>query len=84
MINLRAEFLKLLFSKTKDVFSHSKVGFQRSDVLICGPNLQRCIYRKTSGNERGIYRKLVVSLGLRHLQNCADSEKILQTSLKAQ
>ena len=46
MIILRAEFLKLLFSKTKD--------FQRSDVLICESNLQRCIYRKTSGKERGI------------------------------
>ena len=54
MIILRTEFLKLLFSKTKDFFSHSKVGFQRSDVLICGPNLQRCIYRKTGGKERGI------------------------------
>ena len=54
MIILRVEFLKLLFPKTKDFFSHSKVGFQRSDVLIRGPNLQRCIYRKTGGKERGI------------------------------
>lgn len=33
MIILRAKFFKLLFSKTKDFFSHSKVGFQRSDVV---------------------------------------------------
>ena len=49
MIILRAQFLKFLSSETKEFFSPSKVGFQRSAVLICGPNLQRCIYRKTGG-----------------------------------
>lgn len=84
MIILRAQFLKFLSSETKDFFFHPrKSAFREAPCSFVDQIFSDVSIEKQVGNSAVFSVNSLFSLGVGHLQNCAHSEKILDTSLKA-